>query len=44
MTVIKPQMMIPFFCSLTGVLSVIATLALIAGGWLMIRKIIKIDV
>lgn len=44
MTVIKPHMMIPFFCSLAGILSVVATIALIAGGWLMIRKIIRIDV
>ena len=44
MTVIKPKMMIPFLTSATGVLSVFAMCVLIAVGWLMIRKIIKIDV
>ncbi len=44
LTVIKPNMMIPFFCSLTGALSVAGMLALVAAGWLMIRKIVKIDV
>ena len=44
LTVIKPKMMIPFICSLTGLLSIIGMLALVTIGWLMIRKIIKIDV
>jgi len=44
MTAIKPDMMIPFLCSLPGVLAIVAMFALIAAGWLMIRKIIKIDV
>ena len=44
MTLIKPKMMIPFLTSATGVLSVLAMMALIAVGWLMIRKIIRIDV
>ena len=44
MTVLKPKMMIPFLTSPTGVLSVLAMCALIAVGWLMIRKIIRIDV
>ena len=44
MTVIKPKMMIPFFCSMTGVLAILAVAALIAIGWIMIGKIIKIDV
>ena len=44
MTLIKPKMMIPFLTSATGVLSVLAMMALITVGWLMIRKIIKIDV
>lgn len=44
MTAIKPQMMIPFFCSFYGVVSILATVALIAAGWLMISKIVKIDV
>lgn len=44
MTLIKPKMMIPFLTSSAGVLSVAGMLALIALGWLMIRKIIRIDV
>ena len=44
MTVIKPKMMIPFLTSATGVLAVLAMMALITVGWLMIRKIIRIDV
>ena len=44
MLIIKPKMMIPFLCSGVGVLSVLAVVVLIALGWLMISKIIKIDV
>ncbi len=44
MTAIKPDMMLPFLCSLPGVVAIAAMIALIVAGWLMIRKIIKIDV
>ena len=44
MTLIKPKLMIPFLTSLTGVTCVLVMSALIFVGWLMIRKIIKIDV
>ena len=44
MTIMKPKMMIPFFCSWTGLASVAAMTVLIVVGWLLIRKIIKIDV
>ena len=44
MTILKPKMMIPFLCSMTGVISVIAMFVLITIGWLIIRKIIRIDV
>ena len=44
MTILRPGMMLPFLASATGVLAVIATCALIAVGWLMIRRIVKIDV
>lgn len=44
MTALKPDMMIGFFLSPIGVVSVLATIALIALGWLMISKIIKIDI
>ena len=44
MTILKPNLMIPFFCSLHGVISIIAMLVLITVGWLIIRKIVKIDV
>lgn len=44
MTLIKPKLMIPFLASPTGVLAILGMCALIAIGWLMIRKIIRIDV
>ena len=44
MTVIKPKMMIPFFCSLPGLIAVAVVIALVSVGWLLIGKIIKIDV
>ena len=44
MTLIRPGLMLPFLCSAVGVLSVVVTCALVTLGWLMIRKIIKIDV
>ena len=44
MLIIKPGMMIPFLCSMTGFISILAMIVLITLGWLMIRKIIKIDV
>ncbi|MBP5285721.1 MAG: type II secretion system F family protein [Kiritimatiellae bacterium] len=44
MTLLKPKLMIPFFCSLTGVAAVAATILLVTIGWLIIRKIVKIDV
>lgn len=44
MLVLKPSMMIPFVFSLTGLVSITAMFALIALGWLLIRKIIRIDV
>ena len=44
MTIIKPQMMIPFLTSALGLLAILVMSALIFVGWLMIRKIIKIDV
>ena len=44
MVVLKPQMMIPFLCSWTGVISVGSVILLVTVGWLIINKIIKIDV
>lgn len=44
MTVLKPDLMMPFFKSSQGVIAVGATALLIACGWFFIRKIIKIDV
>ena len=44
MTLIKPGMMIPFLASFTGIVAVLVMCALIFVGWLMIRKIIRIDV
>jgi len=44
MTVMKPNLMIPFFCSAPGAVAIAAVIALIAVGWLAIRKIVTIDV
>lgn len=44
MVMLKPEMMIPFLCSFTGVVSVLVVIALIVLGWFFIRKITKIDV
>lgn len=44
MTVMKPDMMLPFFRSAAGAASVAAVALLIACGWLAIRKITRIDV
>jgi len=44
MTIIKPKMMIPFLFSGTGALCLFAMVVLITFGWMIIRKIIKIDV
>ncbi len=44
MLALKPKMMIDFLTSAVGVISLLAMFALIVLGWLMIRKIIKIDV
>lgn len=44
MFALKPQMMSAFIFSFTGLVSITAMIVLITFGWLMIRKIIKIDV
>ena len=44
MCVLKPERMIPFLTSMTGILCVAVMTVLIVLGWMMIRKIIKIDV
>lgn len=44
MTVLKPDMMMPFFRATSGMICVGITIALIAVGWFFIKKIIKIDV
>ena len=44
MTIIKPNLMIPYLTSLVGIVSVLIMCVLIFLGWMMIRKIIKIDV
>lgn len=44
MLVLKPGMMVPFLFSLTGLISCLAVLLLITVGWLIIRKIVTIDV
>lgn len=44
MTFIKPDLMIPFFQSVNGMLAIGIMVTLIAVGWFFISKIIKIDV
>jgi len=44
MTMLKPAMMIPFFKSVNGMVSIGITGLLIVIGWFFISKIIKIDV
>ena len=44
LTLLKPKMMIPFLFSPVGVASVVLMFALIILGWLIIRKIVNIDV
>ena len=44
MTVLRPGLMLPFLSSAAGLLAVAATCVLIAAGWLMIRRIVRIDV
>ncbi len=44
MTFLKPDTMLPFFCSLAGVASIVAVIVLITLGWIIIGKIVKIDV
>ena len=44
MTIMKPNLMIPFLTSVTGILAVVGVCVFVFLGWMMIRKIIKIDV
>lgn len=44
MVLLKPKMMIPFLCSFMGIVSCVVVILLITAGWLVIRKITKIDV
>ena len=44
MTVMKPGLMMPFLTSLTGILCVLGAIALVICGWLLIRKITRIEV
>ena len=44
MTVMKPKLMVPFLCSVPGVVSVAVVAVLITVGWLIIKKIVRIDV
>lgn len=44
LTAVKPGMMIPFFSSAVGLVAVLFAIIFVAIGWLMIRRIIRIDV
>lgn len=44
MTLLKPDLMIPYLASAAGMCAIAVVVVLIAFGWIMIRKIIRIDV
>ncbi len=44
MAIFKPQLMLPFVCSLVGILTLLLVTVFVTLGGLMIRKIVKIDV
>lgn len=44
MTLLKPDLMIPYLASAAGLCAVAVVIVLITLGWIMIRKIIRIDV
>ena len=44
MVILKPEMMMPFLFSITGLVCILVVIALLTVGWLIIRKIITIDV
>ena len=44
MTILRPGLMLPFLMSVSGLLCVLGMVVLVVFGWLMIRKIIKIDI
>ena len=44
MTAVRPDMMVPFLTSAAGLAALVVMTALIAAGWLMIRRIINIDI
>ena len=44
MTIIRPGLMMPFLMSVSGLMCIAGMVVLVSVGWLMIRKIIRIDV
>ena len=44
MTVMKPDLMLPFLMSVKGAICVALTFVLVSGGWFLIRKITRIEV
>lgn len=44
MTILRPGLMLPFLTSASGLLCVLGMVVLVTFGWLMIRRIIKIDI
>ena len=44
MLLLKPEMMVPFLFSLTGLVCILVVIGLLTVGWLIIKKIITIDV
>ena len=44
MTAIKPGLMLPFFFSIKGGVALLVSICLVVVGWLLIRKIVKIEV
>ena len=44
MTVMKPDLMLPFLMSVKGAICIALMLVLVSGGWFLIRKITRIEV
>lgn len=44
LTVMKPGLMIPFFTSAGGIVATVLAVTLVVLGWLVIRRIVRIDV
>lgn len=44
MLFVSPATMVPFVCSVVGIIAIVVVIAMVTVGWLFIRKIINIDI